>query len=200
MARIRVIFEKNGWFTFINHQDMPVIFSRAARRAGLSQELTQGFSRRPRLSLGPPLAIGVIGLNEPADFWINNWMESSAEIWNSKLPQGLKILKCAEVDGSSLAKLATAAVYKLRGAGKELDKDALSVLEEEVRRTGELFGSALDGGEITLKIGDLEHCGAGNLVRALTSRGVINGWRDVLLVRKTVGTIERESGEILQLL
>lgn len=199
MARIRIIFEKSGWFTFINHQELPVIFSRAARRAGLTQEFTQGFSPHPRLSLGPPLAAGVTGLEEPADFWFNSWDKSSMDSWNVKLPQGLKILRCAEVDGLSLAKLTTAAVYRLCGDGARFDETALDALEDEVRRSGELFSSSLEDGEITLKVGDLEHCSAGSLVRALTARGLIAGWREVRLVRETIGTIDRRSGEILSL-
>lgn len=199
MARIRIIFEKTGWFTFVNHMELPVIFPRAARRAGLSQEFTQGFSPHPRLSLGPPLAIGVEGLDEPADFWFDAWDAQSMENWNAKLPGGLRILRHAEVEGMALAKLATACVYRISGVGRALNEAALAVLEAEVRRTGELFESSFADGEIVLKIGDLEHCGAGNLVRALAAEELITGWRDVRLVREAVGTFDRGSGEILPL-
>lgn len=175
-----------------------MIFSRAARRAGLSPEFTQGFSPRPRLSLGPPLAAGVTGLNEPADFWFNNWEGGGAAIWNGKLPQGLEIVGCAEVEGPALAKVAVAALYRIRGAGAVLDGAALSALIEEVGRTGILYGSSLEDGEIVLKTGDLEHCGAGNFVRALTSCGLIGGWRDLTLVRELVGALGSD-GEIIPL-
>lgn len=199
MARIRIIFQKTGWFTLINHLELPIIFSRSARRAGLSQEFSQGFSPRPRLSLGPPLAAGVVGLDEPADFWFNDWGAGSLDAWNAKLPRGLKILRGAETDGPSLAKLATAAVYKLRGVDSELGEEALSVLEETAAHSGELFGSSLADGTIVLKTGDLEHCGAGNLVRALAGRGLITGWRGVMATRERVGTIDRDSGVIFPL-
>lgn len=197
MTRIRIIFQKTGWFTFINHLELPVIFSRSARRAGLSQEFTQGFSPHPRLSLGPPLAAGVTGLAEPADFWFNSWNDMSFENWNAALPTGLRMLACGEVDGVSLAKLTTGAVYKLQGDSVVLSEHAQAVLEQEVRRTGELFSSRQAGGEITLAIGGLEQCGAGNLVRSLISAGIIAGWSDLRIVREMVGTYDRGNGEIL---
>lgn len=199
MARVRIIFQKTGWFTFINHLELPVIFSRAARRAGITQEFTQGFSPHPRLSLGPPLAAGVTGLAEAADFWFNGWNDGNMERWNNKLPDGLRILTCREVEGPSLAKLATGALYKLRGHSAVLDEKALEVLEREVRRTGELFLSSLEEGEISLTLGGLEQCGAGNLVRSMAAAGVIGGWRDVRIVRSMVGTYDRAGGRLLPL-
>lgn len=199
MVRIRIIFQKTGWCTFINHLDLPVIFARSARRAGLSQEFTQGFSPHPRLSLGPPLAAGVTGLAEAADFWFNGWNGKSMKDWNAKLPDGLRLLAFCEADGVSLAKLTTGAIYKLRGDSVVLNGEALAVLEQEVRRTGELFLSTLTEGEITLVIGGLEQCGAGNMVRALTGAGVVSGWRDLRIVRETVGTYDNSSGKILPL-
>ena len=83
--------------------DMPNLFSRAAKRAGLEQEYTQGYSPRPRTSFGPPLAIGVEGENEPAEFWFANWDENSQNKWNDNLPEGIKILKSAEVEGPVLS-------------------------------------------------------------------------------------------------
>ncbi|MCE5201625.1 MAG: TIGR03936 family radical SAM-associated protein [Synergistaceae bacterium] len=200
MARIRIIFEKKGWIIFINHMDLPVLFSRAARRAGLSQEFTQGFSPHPHISLCPPLAIGVEGRAEPAEFWFNEWHGGSAVYWNAKLPEGLKILQYAEVEGPALAKLATAAVYIITGAGFDLSCDAKAVLEEESKRAGILYSSSLDEGIVTLTVGGLENCGAGNFVRALKDSGICGGWSDLSIVRETVGTWDTENSRILSLI
>lgn len=200
MARIRIIFTKKEWIVFLNHLDLPVLFSRAARRAGLSQEFTQGFSPHPRISLGSPLAIGVEGCAEPADFWFNDWNEESAGLWNKNLPAGLNIIKYAEVDGPVLSKLANAAVYQIKGVGFELGEEAKTVLEEEIKRSGILYAASLQNGLITLTIGDLEHCGAGSLVRSLKENGICSGWSDLRIVRESVGTWCAESSEILSLI
>ena len=200
MPRIRIIFEKKGWITFLNHQDLPVLFSRAARRAGLSQEFTQGFSPHPRISLGPALAAGVEGLQEPADFWFNEWDDTSMEKWNDKLPEGISILRSTETEGDPLSKLAEAALYRVSGLGFELGCDALNALKKEIERTGILFGAFIDEGSAVLTLGSLEHCGAGNLVRSLKEEGICDGWKDLFLVRESVGTWDPVSGTIVPLM
>jgi len=200
MPRIRIIFEKKGWITFLNHLDLPVLFSRAARRAGLSQEFTQGFSPHPHISLGPALAAGVEGVQEPADFWFNEWDDSCAGRWNDKLSEGIQVLKYAEVDGPSLSKLATAAIYRISGVDFEFGSDALDTLQKEIERTGILYGAYVDQGSAVLTIGDLEHCGAGNLVRSLKEEGICEGWKDLCLVREYVGTWDAGTGTILPLI
>lgn len=200
MPRIRIIFEKKEWITFVNHMDLPLIFSRAARRAGLSQEFTQGFSPHPHMSLGPALAIGVTGLAEPAEFWFNQWKEENYVLWNSKLPQGLKILKCAEVDGPALAKSTTAAVYSISGTKSELGSDAENVLKDAAAKAGQLFDSAFDCGTVVLTVGELNRCGAGCLVNALKDSGICSGWPDVDIVRRSVGTWDTASGKVLPLI
>ncbi len=200
MPRIRIIFEKKEWITFVNHMDLPTMFSRAARRTGLIQEFTEGFSPHPHISLGPPLAIGVEGKEEPADFWFKEWNDSNLEEWNKNMPHGIKILKCAEVDGPALAKLATAGTYTLNGCGFELDGRALEILEEEAKAKGELFASAIENGTVTLTVGDLEHCSAGSLVKALKEAGICEGWTDLRIVRERVGRWDSQSAAMRPLI
>ncbi len=47
-----------------------------------------------------------------------------------------------------------------------------------------------------LTVGDLEHCGAGNLVRSLKEEGICEGWKDLYLIRECVGTWDAETGTI----
>jgi len=199
MVRIRIIFEKKGLISFLNHQDLPVLFSRAAKRAGLSMEFTQGFSPHPHISLGPPLASGVEGCYEPADFWFNEWGGTSLEVWNAALPEGLKILECAEADGPALAKSAVAAVYRICGLGFELGEKAKTVLQESVGENT-LYAASVDCGCIVLAVGDLEHCSAGSLVKILRENGICSGWPDLFIVRESVGSWDAVSGRVLPLI
>lgn len=200
MHRIRIIFSKTEWITFLNHMDLPTLFSRAARRAGLSQEFTQGFSPRPRVSLGPPLAIGVEGLEEVAELWFLDWNESSLNKWNEQMPKGIRILKCAEVEGPVLSKYTTAAIYEIEGLGVQLTERALEVLKKRVAEIGVLYQSSLESGLITLTVGNLERCTAGNLVKALKENEVCEGWTDLRLVRRIVGTWDFETNSVLSLI
>lgn len=199
MARIRIIFQKTGLITYVNHMDLPTLFSRAARRAELWQEFTQGFSPHPHISLASPLAIGVEGLAEPAEFWFREWDSSCMDRWNDKLPEGITITKCTEVDGPALAKLATTAVYRFRGVGFDFDEKGLAILEDEARRTGELYASSLDDGEVVLTVGGIERCGAGNLVRTLADNGICSGWPDLFISREIVGAWDACHSAVLSL-
>lgn len=117
------------------------------------------------------------------------------------LPEGLKILKYAEVeDGLNLAKLIDAAVYRISGEGAPLDGRAAQVLSDEAARLNALFACSFAEGTVTLTVGDLEHCGAGLLVKALAAAGVVSGWQDLRMERLTVGKWNAEAGAVLPLI
>ncbi|MDO5563461.1 MAG: TIGR03936 family radical SAM-associated protein [Synergistaceae bacterium] len=202
MPRVRIIFEKTDWFVFVNHMDLPTVFSRAAKRAGLAQEFTQGFSPHPHISLAAPLAIGLDGYAEPADFWFVTWDNSSESAWNSYLPRGLKILRSSEVDtdGPALGKVANAAAYEIVGLMSALDKEGLDILKDEVTKSGVLFDASISDGRISLSVGGLEHCGAGNFVRALKTAGKCDGWSDLQMTRLLVGRWEPQVGKVVPLI
>lgn len=200
MHRIRIIFEKTSWFTFVNHMDLPTVFARAARRAGLIPEYTQGFSPHPHISLGPALAISVEGREEPAEFWFEEWTEESMSHWNEQLPEGLKIIKAKELpEGTGLAKSTTAAQYRIAAVSKLLPKTARALLEEAVRKIAPLWFSKEDNGVITLIVGELNRCGASCFVKALQQAGVISDWGDLYIVRERVGKWDETGQQILDL-
>ncbi|MEG1602487.1 MAG: TIGR03936 family radical SAM-associated protein [Cloacibacillus sp.] len=201
MPRIRIIFEKCGLFTFVNHMDLPVIFARAARRAGLSQEFTQGFSPHPRISLAAPLAIGVEGFCEPADFWFEKWEAGSLELWNEMLPEGLNILKGAEVpDGAALAKFVDAALYRVTFCRGVLPLLAKEAAENAANAIGALRGCEYNDGVLLISVGDLERCGGGFFVKVFTEAGLIEGWSDLCIERLVTGAWDEETNSVRPLL
>lgn len=201
MHRVRIIFEKREWFTFVNHMDLPNVFSRAARRAGLVQEYTQGFSPHPHMSLGPALAISVEGLEEPAEFWFVEWDgEESIMAWNKQLPLGLKILKWAELEeGPGLAKFATAAQYRIAGVKRELPTEAKTLLENAVKEVAPLWYSKEENGAVTLIVGELNRCGGSTFVKCLQEAELISGWSDLYMVREKVGSWDETGQQLLPL-
>ncbi len=180
--------------------DLPNVFSRAARRAGLSLEYTQGFSPHPHMSLGPALAISVVGCEEPAEFWFEDWNENSMQLWNEQLPEGLHILKCAELEeGAGLAKFATAAQYRISGVSEKLPEEAKALLENAVKNIGPLWFSKENDGVVTLVVGELNRCGGSLFVKTLQEAGIISGWADLYIVREKIGTWDEAGQQLLQL-
>ena len=199
MPRIRVIYEKLGWIVFVNHMDLPTVFSRAARRAELSQEFTQGFSPHPRMRLGPALSIGVEGHSEVADFWFNEWDETSMDKWNMYLPEGIKILRTYEVDGPALAKSINGAVYTIVSVNLDLDEETLNILEEAIKINGTLYASKLEDGKITIKIANLEKNTPSYFVRTLVEKEKCSGWSDLRFTRDKVGFWDEIKQDIIEL-
>ena len=190
MPRIRIQFSKTGLACFISHTDLPMLFGRAARRAGLKPELTQGFSPHPRLVLAPPLPVGVVGLREPADFWFEAWSDESFPLWRGKMPQGVELLSAEEIanpQGPSLTKLCVAASYRIASTvGIEAEKiaDALAV---PLRESEALLDITTEGNETALAVRDLERNGPSGMVRILKEAGLVTEWSELAVVRTAVG-------------
>ena len=51
-----------------------------------------------------------------------------------------------------------------------------------------------------MTVGNLERCTAGNLVKALKENEVCEGWADLRLVRRIVGTWDFETNSVLSLI
>lgn len=187
MPRIRIDFSKTGLASFISHQDLPELFSRAARRAGLCAEWTQGFSPHPRLVLGPPLPMGVEGYHEIADFWFENWGTESLAVWDKKMIEGITLLRGNPVEGVALAKLCTAAHYKIAARSKEKQVLIASRLKEALSEGGVLLHSALGDDSVDLIVSDIEKASVGSFVRILKESQLIEGWHELYSRRVGVG-------------
>lgn len=70
VRRMRLTFSKLGATRYISHLDLARALERALNRAGLPVAYTQGFNRRPRLSLAAALPLGYTSQAEVADVWL----------------------------------------------------------------------------------------------------------------------------------
>jgi uncharacterized protein (DUF2344 family) len=188
MSRVQIHFSKRGRAIFVPHAELPILFTRAARRAGLRMELTQGFTRRPRTAFGPPLPVGVIGLNEPAEFWFEDWDGGSLERWRRFMPEGFDILRAGMTDGVSLSKLCQAASYIIEPVRSVSLDEASCVLDAEFRESGAILSLKTDGNGILISVTDLERTGASKMVKALAAASLISGWGELSITRTAVGS------------
>ncbi len=78
VQRLRLTFSKNGPARFISHLDLARALERALNRAALPVAYTQGFNRRPRLSLAAALPLGYTSAAEVADVWLAEAVEPEA--------------------------------------------------------------------------------------------------------------------------
>jgi hypothetical protein len=204
MARVRIHFLKKGYACFVSHVDLPMLFWRAARRSGFVPEMTRGFSPHPRLALGPPLPVGVVGLREPADFWFAEWRadgSKSLDAWRQSMPRGVEILGASEVDanGVSLNKLCRAAEYVIEPVKPGMSEDIADTLAEALRGANALHGARISGNEVILSVGDLEQSGASWMVRTLTESGIVSGWGDLFITRTAVGRWSDDESRVVPL-
>ncbi|NIA23271.1 MAG: DUF2344 domain-containing protein [Proteobacteria bacterium] len=65
--RIRIRYRKSGVGKFISHLDTIRLFKRAIIRTNLPVKYSEGFNPKMNLAFGPPLPIGVTGINEYFD-------------------------------------------------------------------------------------------------------------------------------------
>jgi radical SAM-linked protein len=187
MPRVRIHFSKRGRAIFVPHAELPILFTRAARRAGLGMELTQGFTRRPKTEFGPPLPIGVIGLSEPAEFWFEDWNGASLDRWRRFMPKGFEILRAGGTGGVSLNKLCRAASYIIEPMRKCSLHDASRALDAEFGESGAILSLKTDDDGILISVTDLERTGASKMVKALAAASLVSGWGELSITRAAVG-------------
>jgi hypothetical protein len=199
MSRVQIHFSKSGRALFVPHAELPILFTRAARRAGIVMELTQGFTRRPRTAFGPPLPVGVVGLMEPAEFWFAEWDGEFLERWRKFMPEGFDIICANETRGVSLNKLCQAASYIIEPVGGVSVREASGVLDAEFGETGAILSLKIEANGILISVTDLERTGASKMVKALVSASLVSGWKELSITRTAVGIWNADAMEVAPL-
>lgn len=188
MKKLRVIYEKRGLFSFIPHTSIPQVFARAARRAGLHFEYSEGYSPRPKISLGPALPVGVVALREPADINFTSWNDVLIKDWINNLPKGLDIHSWGEVEGKSLSKECRVGSYLLfprQGLPPEEFFQAFTC--EEMGQI--LLEVNLKDEMISLLLADPQQYGPGFLVKYLVRKELISNWSEIAIIRTSIGNM-----------
>ena len=116
-ARMRLIFSKEGATRYISHLDLARALERALNRAALPVAYTQGFNRRPRLSLAAALPLGYTGAAEVADVWLVEPVAPATFMAQlaAKMPPGIGLRAVHETPliGPSLQQQMAESVYEV---------------------------------------------------------------------------------------
>lgn len=108
---------KGGPARFISHLDLARALERALNRAALPVAYSQGFNRRPRLSLAAALPLGYTSAAEVADVWLTEAVEP--EVFQARLmarmAPGIVVLAVAEapLTAPSLQQQLAESVYEV---------------------------------------------------------------------------------------
>mgnify|MGYP000482835954 CR=1 FL=1 len=115
--KIRIEFSKLKGVRYISHLELMDTIRRAVRRANLPAKYTQGYNPHLVLSLGQPLAVGMIGKGEFFDFNLKEKVEEKKIVQrlNDSLPQYIKIKEARYVpdDVKSLQAIVDTAIYSI---------------------------------------------------------------------------------------
>lgn len=98
--RVRVKFSKTGILRYLSHREVITAFSRAFQRAHVPLFYSEGFHPHPKISFGPPLPVGVEGINEYLDVELPaslNHLDILPQL-NASLPEGLKVHSATPVN------------------------------------------------------------------------------------------------------
>lgn len=134
----RLLVRKSGPAVWLGHLDFVRAVVRALRRAGLSPAYTHGFHPQPRLVVGAPLPLGLVGLAEPIDALFEAPPEDPAG-WPARLTErahrGIEFLELRAMGEANphLGRSVAAAEYLVAVPGRD---------EADARRRAEAARSA----------------------------------------------------------
>lgn len=109
----RLTFSKTGVVRYLSHLDLTAVFARAASRCRLPVAYSSGFNPHPKLSFGPPLAVGQEGLMEHMDMELTRHIAPRAveDRLNEVLPEGICVTEVRLIGPSTPAVSASVEGY-----------------------------------------------------------------------------------------
>ncbi len=126
--RLRVQIVKGGPARYLSHTEFSRALVFAARRSGLPLEYAGTYHARIKMSLSPPIPIGVTSACELVDFKLVGYISAAdaERALNASLPGGLEVACCRLLPGGErpVGKLIDTATYQVtlpQGAGSRAD-------------------------------------------------------------------------------
>ncbi|MEZ4517549.1 MAG: TIGR03936 family radical SAM-associated protein [Chloroflexota bacterium] len=118
IQRLRFTFSKDGPARYISHLDLARTLERVLNRSRIPLAYSQGFNRRPRLSLAAALPLGYTSEAELADIWLTEQVEpvvALEQIINRMAP-GIAVQDMVDIPlkAPSLQQILQAAAYRVR--------------------------------------------------------------------------------------
>ena len=115
VQRLRLTFSKGGPARFTGHLDLARTLERSFNRARIPIAYTQGFNRRPRMSLASALPLGFTSEYELADIWLAEEMDPAtlrSEMMRKMAP-GISVshIESVPLTDPSLQSVVTSATY-----------------------------------------------------------------------------------------
>ncbi len=115
VQRLRLTFSKVGPTRFIGHLDLSRTLERSFNRARIPIAYSQGFNRRPRMSLAAALPLGFTSEYELADIWLAEEVDPAAvrgEMMRKMAP-GIVVshIEAVPLSNPSLQSVVTSATY-----------------------------------------------------------------------------------------
>lgn len=142
VQRLRLTFTKDGAARFISHLDLARTLERALNRAQIPMAYTQGFNRRPRLSLAAALPLGYTSAGELADIWLVETMDPSVvrERLMATMAPGIDVTGIEEIEMSapSLQQTMQFSEYSVRFLDP-VEREPLAAAVEELLSAPELI-------------------------------------------------------------
>ena len=130
LLKVRFRFERAPELSHVGHVDWTRAVGRLFRRAELPLVYGKGFSKRPRLAVGPPLPVGCYGTGEYVDLLLTEELSEEAlrERVQSACPSGVGLisLKTIEMHTPSLDSSCRAMVYTFDEREGEKTREALA--------------------------------------------------------------------------
>ena len=133
MSTLRLKYRKGAEVRFISHLDTGRALRRALGRAGIGLAYSHGFSPRPKISFGPPLAVGHLSETEYVDVAVAEPIDPQrlADRLNAALPAGLRVLWAGKVPpGSQSVSAAISALEYRVSVAWDTIRDGVKAKEE----------------------------------------------------------------------